>query len=148
MQVGNQMVENKQEQHTGPNPASAGKNDHLPMEVDCSMAGISRLQIDAATITPAANPARERCTKFPSGIFMKNTQVAPSVVPTKESEFREPFLFGSPPFRPLNDCVFDIWPHLPSSSTRHGGIIENEENAPRVRRNSKARNAEAIGESR
>ena len=53
------------------------------MRSDCSMAGISRLQIDAATITPAAKPARERCTRSPSDFFIKNTQAAPSVVPRK-----------------------------------------------------------------
>ncbi len=43
------------------------------MPSDCSMAGISRLQIDAATITPAAKPASARCTKSPSDLFIKNT---------------------------------------------------------------------------
>ncbi len=47
------------------------------------MAGISRLQIEAATITPAAKPASERCTKSPSDFFIKNTQAEPSVVPKK-----------------------------------------------------------------
>ena len=55
----------------------------MPMPSDCSMAGISRLQIDAATITPAAKPARARCTRSPSDFFIKNTQAAPSVVPKK-----------------------------------------------------------------
>ena len=45
------------------------------------MAGISRLQMDAATITPAAKPARARCTRSPRDFFIKNTQAAPSVVP-------------------------------------------------------------------
>ena len=53
------------------------------MPSDCSMAGISRLQMDAATITPAAKPARERCIKSLSVFFIKNTQAAPSVVPKK-----------------------------------------------------------------
>ena len=65
------------------NPAKAGKNDNAPIEVDCSIAGIRRLQIDAATITPAANPARQRCTRFPRLFFMKRTQAAPIVVPKK-----------------------------------------------------------------
>ena len=47
------------------------------------MAGISRLQIDAATITPAAKPASARCTKSPSDLFIKNTHAEPSVVPIK-----------------------------------------------------------------
>ena len=53
------------------------------MPSDCSMAGISRLQMDAATITPAAKPARARCTRSPRDLFIKNTQAAPSVVPKK-----------------------------------------------------------------
>ncbi len=43
---------------------------------DCSIAGINRLQIEAATITPAAKPAKERRTRSPSDFFMKNTQAA------------------------------------------------------------------------
>lgn len=50
---------------------------------DCSIAGISRLQIDAATITPAAKPASERCTISLSDFFIKNTHAEPSVVPIK-----------------------------------------------------------------
>ena len=37
--------------------------------------------MEAATITPAANPASERCTDLPSDFFIKNTQAAPNVVP-------------------------------------------------------------------
>ena len=55
----------------------------MPIPSDCSMAGISRLQMDAATITPAAKPARARCTKLPRDFFIKNTQAEPSAVPKK-----------------------------------------------------------------
>ena len=51
------------------------------MPTDCSMAGISRLRTDAATITPAAKPVSARCTVSLSVLFMKNTQAAPSDVP-------------------------------------------------------------------
>ena len=46
---------------------------------------ISRLgtRMTAHTITPAAKPASERCTKSPKDFFIKNTQAAPSVVPKK-----------------------------------------------------------------
>ena len=47
------------------------------------MAGISRLQIEAATITPAANPVKARWTRSPSDFFRKNTQAAPKDVPRK-----------------------------------------------------------------
>lgn len=62
-------------------PANAGKNANFPSAADCSIAGISKLQIEAATMTPAAKPARERCTRSPRDLFMKNTQAAPAVVP-------------------------------------------------------------------
>ena len=65
------------------NPANAGKKANLPMDADCSMAGISRLQIEAATITPAAKPARERCTRSPRDFFIQSAQAAPNVVPKK-----------------------------------------------------------------
>lgn len=64
-------------------PINAGRKDSLPILSDCSIAGISRLQIDAATITPAAKPASERCTISLSDFFIKNTHAEPSVVPIK-----------------------------------------------------------------
>ena len=39
-------------------PTAAGTKDHFPSPLLCCIAGISRLQIDAATITPAAKPVR------------------------------------------------------------------------------------------
>ena len=62
-------------------PANAGRNASFPSAADCSMAGISRLHTEAATITPAAKPVRERCTLSPSDFFIKNTHAEPSVVP-------------------------------------------------------------------
>ncbi len=44
------------------NPTTAGRNASLPISADCSMAGTSRLHTEAATITPAAKPVRERWT--------------------------------------------------------------------------------------
>ena len=43
----------------------------------------AKAEIDAATITPAAKPASERCTKSPSARRIKNTHAAPSDVPIK-----------------------------------------------------------------
>ncbi len=65
------------------NPTNAGKKAILPMGADCSMAGISRLQMEAATITPAAKPTSARCTRLPRDFFIQSTQAAPSVVPKK-----------------------------------------------------------------
>ena len=62
-------------------PTTAGTKDHLPMSWACSMAGISRLQMEAATITPAAKPVSARCTRGLRDFFMKNTQAAPRAVP-------------------------------------------------------------------
>ena len=49
----------------------------------CSMAGSSRLQMEAATMTPAANPVRIRCILSLMAFFMRNTQAAPKDVPKK-----------------------------------------------------------------
>ena len=62
-------------------PRNAGRNESFPIADDCSMAGISRLHTEAATITPAAKPVSERCTASLSDFFMKNTHAAPSDVP-------------------------------------------------------------------
>lgn len=59
------------------NPMTTGRNESLPSPADCSMAGISRLQTEAATITPAANPVRMRCTLSLREFFIKKTQAAP-----------------------------------------------------------------------
>ena len=64
-------------------PTAAGMNASRPRPSDCSMAGMSKLQIDAATMTPAAKPVKARCTPSCSVFFMKNTQADPSVVPAK-----------------------------------------------------------------
>ena len=45
------------------------------------MAGISKLHTEAATITPAAKPVRDRCTLSLRAFFMKNTHAAPRDVP-------------------------------------------------------------------
>ncbi len=47
------------------------------------MAGIKRLQTEAATITPAANPVSALCTLLPNVFFIKKTQAEPAVVPIK-----------------------------------------------------------------
>ena len=47
------------------------------------MAGIIRLQIDAATITPAANPVKILCMLRLILPLRKKTQAAPAVVPRK-----------------------------------------------------------------
>ena len=62
-------------------PAAAGTNDHFPIALDSSMAGISRLQTEAATITPAAKPVSARCTRSLSLFLIKNTHAAPRDVP-------------------------------------------------------------------
>ena len=63
------------------NPAKAGRKASRPRAADCSMAGISRLHTDAATMTPAAKPVRDRCTRSLRDFFMKKTQAAPKDVP-------------------------------------------------------------------
>ena len=62
---------------------NAGRNDSRPSAADCSSAGESRLQNDAATMTPAAKPVSARCTPGCNAFFMKNTHAEPSAVPAK-----------------------------------------------------------------
>ena len=61
-------------------PAAAGKNASLPRSAACSIAGISKLHTDAATITPAAKPVRVRWMPSRKAFFKKNTQPAPRLV--------------------------------------------------------------------
>ena len=65
------------------NPTRAGRKASLSMAFDCSMAGIIRLQMEAATMTPAANPVKARSTFQCRLPRIKNTQPAPSTVPIK-----------------------------------------------------------------
>ena len=53
-----------------------------PFGADCSIAGTIRLQIEAATITPAANPESARCIPSRNSFCKKNTQAEPAQVPT------------------------------------------------------------------
>ena len=63
------------------NPTAAGTKDQVPRSADRSMAGISRLQTDAAVITPAANPVSPRWTPSDRPCRIPNTQAAPRAVP-------------------------------------------------------------------
>ena len=65
------------------NPITAGRKAHLPSSAACSIAGIRRLQTDAAAITPAANPVRARWSVSPMPRSRKKTQPAPRDVPRK-----------------------------------------------------------------
>ena len=62
-------------------PTAAGIKESFPMLSDCSSAGSSRLHIEAATITPAANPVSARCICLFNVFRRKNTQAEPSDVP-------------------------------------------------------------------
>ena len=68
-------------------PPAAGPKAQAPSPAAsaCSMAGMSRLQTEAAVITPAAKPASTRCTPCPSCRRMNKTHPAPSAVPTNGS---------------------------------------------------------------
>ena len=65
------------------NPAAAGAKAQRPIPSHWSMAGMSRLHTEAATITPAAKPERRRCTQSFKSFFKNNTQPAPAAVPRK-----------------------------------------------------------------
>ena len=62
-------------------PIKAGRNAQRPMAEDCSIAGTIRLQTEAATITPAAKPVRERRRASLRLLRRKNTQAEPAAVP-------------------------------------------------------------------
>gem|GEM_PF-3415502 len=63
------------------NPPTAGRKASRPRWALCSIAGIKRLQTDAATMTPAAKPVSARCSPSDICSFIKKTQAAPRVVP-------------------------------------------------------------------
>ena len=67
------------------NPMAAGRNASLPRWSDWFMAGISRLQMEAATITPAAKPVSARRSSGFMPLRITNTQAEPSAVPMKGS---------------------------------------------------------------
>ena len=64
-------------------PPSAGKAAKKPYALDESIAGISRLNTDAATITPAEKPDKVASAAGEKLRLTKKTQSAPSRVPTK-----------------------------------------------------------------
>jgi hypothetical protein len=64
-------------------PRVAGKKAKAPKKAEASIAGIRRLQIDAAIITPAAKPERNREREPLGSPFKKNTAAEPIMVPIK-----------------------------------------------------------------
>ena len=62
-------------------PTAAGRKERFPRSALSSSAGSSRLQKDAATMTPAAKPVRSFCRLSEICFFRKNTIAAPRLVP-------------------------------------------------------------------
>ena len=60
------------------NPPAAGIQPIPPAASASSIAGLSRLQIDAAIITPAAKPRQMRCARTLASLRKKNTNAEPS----------------------------------------------------------------------
>ena len=52
------------------NPATAGTKANFPNGADSSIAGIKRLQMDAAIMTPDANPVSPRWTWRSNSCFI------------------------------------------------------------------------------
>ena len=67
------------------NPVRAGRNAIFPIWADWSMLGMSSDHTEAATITPAANPARARSRLSFISRLKKRTQDAPKAVPRNGS---------------------------------------------------------------
>ena len=63
------------------NPISAGAHAIFPCASAMSMDGMSSDHMDAAIMTPAANPSRAFSTSGDILSFIKKTMAAPSVVP-------------------------------------------------------------------
>ena len=61
-------------------PPAAGIQSGWPFCAASSIAGMSRLQMDAAIITPDANPRKICCIRALDCRFIKNTMAAPIVV--------------------------------------------------------------------
>ena len=64
-------------------PPAAGRKARCHRWALRSMAGRSRLQMDAAAMTPAANPFKRVSRRGFKSFFRKNTQAAPREVPKK-----------------------------------------------------------------
>ena len=67
------------------NPTTAGIKASFPIPNSSAwlIEGIKRLQTDAATMTPAANPESDFCRRMDILFFIKKTQAEPRVVPKK-----------------------------------------------------------------
>jgi hypothetical protein len=62
MQVGDRAVQQEQKKDAQPEARRRGDERQPSHAPDCSRAGISKLQMDAAVITPAAKPVSALCT--------------------------------------------------------------------------------------
>lgn len=96
-------------------PAAAGAKDHFPSSSDRSIAGISRLQTDAAVITPAAKPVSPFCRPSDIAFFIKNTLAAPREVPKNGS--RSPY--NASIIHPFSSCVRNQYPCVQNTDSRH-----------------------------
>ena len=65
------------------NPLAAGIAAGIPRFSASSIDGMSKLHIEAATITPAESPSIARRQEEPTPLPIKNTHAAPSAVPMK-----------------------------------------------------------------
>ena len=88
------------------NPTAAGIKESLPIPSALSSAGESRLQKEAATITPAANPVSTRCILSEILSFSTNTIAAPRLVPRNGRRI------------PVHTCIFTFSTRRKSSASR------------------------------
>ena len=84
------------------NPPTAGSSPEPPAASASSMAGMSRLQTDAAVITPAAKPRKARCAVGLTDPRKKKTSDAPRAVmkkvkPVPAAAYKTA-VTGNPPF--------------------------------------------------
>jgi hypothetical protein len=62
---------------------AAGSTAHFPSSAQRSMDGMSSDHIEAATITPDANPSNDFCKAADISFFIRKTSAEPVMVPIK-----------------------------------------------------------------
>ena len=76
------MIQKQQEQGAGQETSGCRKKGQMS-QMGAPVNGRSRLQMDAAAMTPAANPFKRVSRRGFKSFFRKNTQAAPREVPKK-----------------------------------------------------------------
>ena len=127
VQMRDKMIQQQQNRIPSQKPTAAGKNASLPRSAACSMAGISKLHTDAATMTPAAKPVRARWMPSLRDFFKRIHSLPQDLCPEKGSR--------SPRMR-LVSCRTSLWLNI----TNHiKSILRSGKRSRAIPHNSKCR---------